>query len=85
MPVMAWTAGLLTLSERCARSTTWIWIWSPRSWWHCAPVHDPHLPGVDVEHGVQRMTRRRLERVTDVVGGGNEDALPDVGRDPEEL
>jgi hypothetical protein len=43
------------------------------------------LPGVDVEHGVKGLTRRRLEGVSGVVRGGNEGALPDVGRCPEEF
>ena len=39
-------------------------------------------PRVDVEHVVQRLPRRWLERVAGVVGRGNQDALSDVGRYP---
>jgi hypothetical protein len=43
------------------------------------------LPGVDVEYGIKGLTRRRLEGVSGVVRGGNEGALPDVGRYSEEF
>lgn len=42
-------------------------------------------PGVDVEDRIQGLTRCGLERVAKVVGGGNQGAMPDVGRDAQEF
>ena len=38
-----------------------------------------------MEHVVQRLPWRWLERIAGVVGRGNQYALPDVGRHPEEF
>ena len=38
-----------------------------------------------MEHVVQRLPRRWLERVARVVGSGNKSAMPDVGRHAQQL
>ena len=46
---------------------------------------DGRLPAVDVEHALQRFPRRRPERLAGVVGRREQDALPHVRRDAEQL
>ena len=50
-----------------------------------AAGNDGRLPAIEMQHLVERLARRRPERLAGVVGGGQQHALADLRREAEQL